>query len=453
MRSLRILAVGGLIGLLAAHPAAAQAPLQIGVAGAVRGSVELTTPGQVGRIIQSGEPLFLGQLVETDAQGHLQILLLDETVFTIGPNSALTIDEFVYDPHTQAGQVTASAVKGVFRFVTGKIARRNPSDMKVKLPNGLIGIRGTIVAGRIEGQRALVVLLGPGLKNNTGDRPGQISVANAVGTTVQEVTITRPGFGTEIAGPNVPPTPPAQVPAAELDALTQALNPQAPSQPAQPQADPAAGGPSATEKAGQATVVALESLTETQTTTELSESLGEESTQATQQAASKSAGVADGIATMDQLRTIETGQFHFAFGTTSSPRVFTQTILNGASVNIAGEIHSSVNLDFGARTIGGGNSHIRGITSGFGSGDIFFNETIEAQSFASLSGNATFTDSGNGVIATFTLNNLSGVVGQTATGDLTYDNGLSGSSHDAGSASAVTVTRSDNLSSSDADFP
>src|SRR5258708_4230703 len=95
---------------------------RIGSAGAVAGRVQATAPaaGAVGRVIGSGQPLYLNDAVTTDAQGRLQVLLLDETVFTIGPNSSMVLDSFIYDPNG-ASKLSARILKGVFRFVTGKI--------------------------------------------------------------------------------------------------------------------------------------------------------------------------------------------------------------------------------------------------------------------------------------------------------------------------------------------
>lgn len=140
----------------------ASAPLRIGVAAAVRGpvSAQSAASGAVGRVLQSGLPIHMGDKITTGKDGRLQILLLDETVFTIGPDSTLVIDEFVYDPVSGSGKVAASVLKGMFRFVSGKVAKKDPESMKVKLPVGTIGIRGTIVNGRIlEGNRAFVMLV------------------------------------------------------------------------------------------------------------------------------------------------------------------------------------------------------------------------------------------------------------------------------------------------------
>lgn len=175
----------------------AQEPQKIGVAAAVTGFVQ-TGAGKTRKIIKSGMDLFLNDRIRTGENGSLQILLLDETVFTLGPGSDMVLDEFVYDPATDKGQVSAKMAKGIFRFITGKVARKDPSKMKVKVNAGTIGVRGTIVAGKTGPEGSTVILAGPGAKNNAGERPGAISV-NGEGDNAKEVYIDVPGKGTTIS--------------------------------------------------------------------------------------------------------------------------------------------------------------------------------------------------------------------------------------------------------------
>ncbi len=413
-------------------PAMAGAGSQIGVAAAVRGGVQVSEAGAVGRVLKSGQPIFLGQTISTGPDAGLQILLLDETVFTIGPNSSVVIDEFVYNPRTAEGQVSARIVKGAFRFVTGKIARKHPEDMEVKLPAGIIGIRGTICAGLVAGLAASVVLLGPGPKNNTGDPPGKVNVSNAG----EDVSLTRPGFGTRIEGPDSAPTPPHQFSQAELEQIFGALAAEAPAEEPAAEGEEGAGeGKSdeapVSEDAGQTTAGALETLDETQSVSDLSQNVQDTTTQSAQAAADTSTTVADGIATKDQLRTIETGQFYYDFS-----GVFTQTTKDASPSNVAGTFTAQVNIDFGARTVGGGNS---GAT--FAAGDIEKSATFESQGFSSGTGNATFTDTGGGTTLTFTVNNSDGTIGKTADINIVYNPNLTGSSDDRGSGSQTGVTR------------
>ena len=94
-----------------------------------------------------------GSRVVTGPSGHARFVLMDGTALTIGPGSELTVDEFIYDPRTDVHAITASIVKGFFRFVTGKIARHDPGQFKVKLAVGALGIRGTDfeIAAEVDG--------------------------------------------------------------------------------------------------------------------------------------------------------------------------------------------------------------------------------------------------------------------------------------------------------------
>jgi len=191
-------------------------PVQAGVAAAVQGEVMVTSAGSPARVLKSGDPVLMGDKVETEKNGKLQILLLDQTVFTLGPLSAVTIDEFVYDPANDNGKVKASMVKGIFRVVSGRVAHKNPENMSVDLPAGSIGFRGTNVGGIIDGQKTMIVLLGPvGV--------GRIYVTNTVNGQVVGVDIDAAGNATIVDGPNSAPVPVFQVSQADLDKITEAL--------------------------------------------------------------------------------------------------------------------------------------------------------------------------------------------------------------------------------------
>ena len=122
----------------AAHP-------RIGAAAAVRGEVYWLTSDGRKVPIDTSKPVFLNERVVTGANGHMQVMLLDETVFTLGPNSDMVLDDFVYDPNTTMGKFAANLAKGTFRYVTGKMQSVYPEARKIKLPVGTIGIRGTDV--------------------------------------------------------------------------------------------------------------------------------------------------------------------------------------------------------------------------------------------------------------------------------------------------------------------
>jgi len=196
--------------------AQASGTVQAGVAAAVQGDVKITTAGSPARALKSGDEVLMGDTIETEENGKLQILLLDQTVLTLGPVSAVKIDEFVYNPADDSGKVKASMLKGIFRVVSGKVAHKNPENMSVELPAGSIGFRGTNVGGIIDGQKSMIVLLGPvGV--------GRIYVTNTVNGEVIGVDIDEAGNATIVDGPNSGPIPVFQVSQEDLDKITEAL--------------------------------------------------------------------------------------------------------------------------------------------------------------------------------------------------------------------------------------
>lgn len=200
------------LAIIFAQPATAEVTTEMaGVSAAVTGNVQLAkASGEVGVLVESGMPVYLGDRITTSPNSGMQILLLDETVFTIGPDSDIAIDEFVYDPATGEGRIVADMARGVMRFVTGKIPLNNPSSMDINLPVGSIGIRGTIglirsvsaeqanqiVPGAFDTstpeaasqQVFMAINQGPGLqRNDTTSRPGAFAVNDRLGNS-QNVT-------------------------------------------------------------------------------------------------------------------------------------------------------------------------------------------------------------------------------------------------------------------------
>lgn len=183
---------------LALQPAAwAAQPVKVGVAAAIRGRAEVLQAGARAepKTLAGGDAVYLDDKISTGDKGQAQIVLLDETVFTIGPNSTVVLDKFVYDPASGAGEVSADVVKGYFRFVTGKAARKSPGAVKVKVAAGTIGVFGTIVSGAVNGDKSLVVLEGPGAFNNAGEKSGRVVVE---GTSGDPVTLNRPGYAVTV---------------------------------------------------------------------------------------------------------------------------------------------------------------------------------------------------------------------------------------------------------------
>jgi hypothetical protein len=130
----------------------------IGIAAAVNQQATRTPPSAATRTVVLGDTLIFRERVETRGEGLVQILLRDGSTFTVGANSDLVIDEFVYDPSAGSGRLVASFGKGVARFVGGKLSK-SVGGVTVKTPVGTIGIRGGIANLSVAGNAGRFSLL------------------------------------------------------------------------------------------------------------------------------------------------------------------------------------------------------------------------------------------------------------------------------------------------------
>ena len=122
----------------------------IGKVVSAAGSVTIEHAGAVviqanlaGQPVQTkvGDLAYLGDVVQTGADGRVGINFTDGTSFNLSSNARMALTEFVYDPNGKSNSSLLSLTKGTFTFVAGNIAKTG--DMKVDTPVATMGIRGT----------------------------------------------------------------------------------------------------------------------------------------------------------------------------------------------------------------------------------------------------------------------------------------------------------------------
>jgi hypothetical protein len=110
----------------------------IGKVVAVIGSPSASGPGG-SRGLGAGSPVYENDKLET-GRGNIQIIFVDETRLVVGPNSTLVIDHFLLRGGKGAQKFSVDALRGTFRFISGKMAK---SAYDIETGNATIGIRGT----------------------------------------------------------------------------------------------------------------------------------------------------------------------------------------------------------------------------------------------------------------------------------------------------------------------
>ena len=88
----------------------------------------------------------INDTVITYKNSKAKIVFKDNTIITIGQNSAFKIKDYVLGKKPKA---RFGFLKGTFISVTGKIGKIAPKRFKLETKNSSIGIRGTIVFGQL----------------------------------------------------------------------------------------------------------------------------------------------------------------------------------------------------------------------------------------------------------------------------------------------------------------
>lgn len=192
------------------------------------------------RVIEIGDQVIANQRIETNENGLVQILLADGSSFTVGPNSSLVIDSFVYDPQTDTASLAATASRGFLRFIGGA-ASKSEAGATITTPVGTAGIRGAIVDISASGQTGLppgfslvfgsiLSVLTPDGAQQTTTQPGQTIFVSA-GT--PSVVPTPPQLSAQFSNILTNVVPPGQSPvnSAQIGQLIQSLPPAQPGVP------------------------------------------------------------------------------------------------------------------------------------------------------------------------------------------------------------------------------
>ena len=99
-------------------------------------------------ILNNGDNVEKGDVVQSGSDSTLGITFIDGTVFGLSSNARMVLNEMVYDPNGSNNSSLLSLVAGTISFVAGETAKHG--DMKIDTPVATMGIRGTAVLVEID---------------------------------------------------------------------------------------------------------------------------------------------------------------------------------------------------------------------------------------------------------------------------------------------------------------
>jgi hypothetical protein len=114
----------------------------VGYVKTVSGTAWVATSGQRVKA-QPGTPVAIGSQLTTGPASTLGVTFTDNTVMSFGPDTSLTVDEYLYAPAQEQLKLGTRLSKGSLNYVSGMIAKLKPDAVNIKTPSAIIGGRGT----------------------------------------------------------------------------------------------------------------------------------------------------------------------------------------------------------------------------------------------------------------------------------------------------------------------
>jgi hypothetical protein len=130
----------------------------IGFYTAVSGRVEVTHPGE-GRVVpvRLHDHVVFKDVIETKDDSRTKAFFQDDSVLTVGTNSRVEINEYIYDPDQSVRRAIVKLMQGQVRALVSKVFKANGSKFEVHTPTAVAAARGTYFTVWVnEGQSGII---------------------------------------------------------------------------------------------------------------------------------------------------------------------------------------------------------------------------------------------------------------------------------------------------------
>ena len=181
----------------------------------ISGNVTAQLQGQVARNLREGDVIYAGEEIHTAGESSVELKFQDNTRFALGAESHMRIAQYRYRNNPATDILQTQIYKGIFRFVSGLIAKKRQQSMTVVTSVATIGIRGTHVVGEVTETSATIALMEP----EEAGKQTAIEVSNQYGS----VVIDKPRYETVIPDAHSPPSPPRPVATQRIDNLLRSI--------------------------------------------------------------------------------------------------------------------------------------------------------------------------------------------------------------------------------------
>jgi hypothetical protein len=114
-----------------------------------QGSVQIERTGKA-LPVNRDEKIYKGDTLKTGADGSMGITFRDNTLLSLGPDSTVIMNEFLFDPAQGKLSIVTRIIKGTAAYLSGIIAKLSPQSIRFETPVATVGFRGTRFLVKIE---------------------------------------------------------------------------------------------------------------------------------------------------------------------------------------------------------------------------------------------------------------------------------------------------------------
>ncbi len=148
MRALSVVALGTALVAILLGAVEGAAP-SVGLVKVAEGTAVMLRGDQT-LLARAGLALLEGDTLRTGADGRLGVVLRDDTRVSLGPETEIRIDRFVFAPAQGQLALVLKMARGIAAYVSGKIAKLSPDAVRVETPVAIVGVRGSQFVAKVE---------------------------------------------------------------------------------------------------------------------------------------------------------------------------------------------------------------------------------------------------------------------------------------------------------------
>jgi len=133
----------------------------IGFYTAILGKAVVTHPGepQVLPVKLQDEVLFK-DVIQTEHESRTRALFQDDSMLTVGENSRVEIDEYIYNPEKNVRLAIVKLMQGQVRALVSKVFKANGSKFEIHTPSAVAAARGTYFTVWVENGQSGIINIG-----------------------------------------------------------------------------------------------------------------------------------------------------------------------------------------------------------------------------------------------------------------------------------------------------